>query len=255
MEEQVHHYRLHIKDYVAATAHLNNEEDLAYRRLLDMYYDTEQEIPVETESVSRRLRVGLASVNQVLKEFFVLTEKGWYHARCDEEIKAYRDFSDKARANGKLGGRPKKTETKPNGNRTLTEPKPKSKLTSNQQPVTSNQEILVSTNVDKDKQVCPPCPIEEIISIYHETLPTSPQVRVRTPARDKQIKARWKQFYQEGDFKDSEGGVACFRWFFDQVRQSRFLTGQTDKPFFADLEWLTKASNFAKVVEGKYGNR
>lgn len=105
------------------------------------------------------------------------------------------------------------------------------------------------------KQACPPCPIDEIILIYHETLPTSPRVMVRTPTRDKQIQARWKQFFTEGDFNDKEGGIGCFRWYFDQVKNSKFLTGQTDKPFFADLEWLTKASNFAKVIEGKYGNR
>jgi hypothetical protein len=117
------------------------------------------------------------------------------------------------------------------------------------------EEVNTSTNVDGDKpEVCPPCPIEEIISIYHEMLPTNPQMRVRTQARDKQISSRWKQFYIEGDFKDRDGGLDCFRWFFDQVRQSSFLTGQTDKPFFADLEWLTKSSNFAKVIEGKYHN-
>lgn len=113
-----------------------------------------------------------------------------------------------------------------------------------------------STNVDEGKpSACPPCPIDEIILIYHETLPTNPRVMVRTPARDKQIQARWKQFFTEGDFNDKEGGMGCFRWYFDQVKNSKFLTGQTDKPFFADLEWLTKASNFAKVIEGKYGNR
>lgn len=115
------------------------------------------------------------------------------------------------------------------------------------------EDISTSANADEAKpNGFPHCPIDQIISLYHETLPTNPQMRVRTPARDKQIRARWQQFYAEGDFKDLEGGVECFRWFFGRVRGSRFLTGQTDKPFRADLEWLTKASNFAKIIDGRY---
>ena len=33
----MHYYPHHIGDYKSATAHLSNEEDLAYRRLLEMY--------------------------------------------------------------------------------------------------------------------------------------------------------------------------------------------------------------------------
>ena len=44
----MNYYSFHIGDYRGATAHLSNEEDLAYRRLLDMCYDTESAIPLET---------------------------------------------------------------------------------------------------------------------------------------------------------------------------------------------------------------
>ena len=54
----MYYYPHHIGDYKSATAHLTNEEDLAYRRLLEMYYDTEAFIPLETQWVARRLRVG-----------------------------------------------------------------------------------------------------------------------------------------------------------------------------------------------------
>lgn len=108
------------------------------------------------------------------------------------------------------------------------------------------------------KPVCPPCPIEEIIKVYHEALPTNPRFRVRNATRDGYIRSRWQQFYQAGDFKDKEKGLQCFRWFFDErVKPSKFLTGQAEarngsKPFIADLEWLMRPTNFAKVIEGKY---
>jgi hypothetical protein len=50
----MHYYQFHIGDYRSATAHLTNEEDLAYRRLLDMYYDTEVPIPNDPKDVARK---------------------------------------------------------------------------------------------------------------------------------------------------------------------------------------------------------
>jgi len=103
----MHYYQFSIGDYRAATAHLTNEEDLAYRRLLDMYYDTEQKIPLDTQWVSRRLRVEAHVVRDVLNDMFVLHEDGWYHPRCDDVIKQYHAMAEKNRANGRLGGRKK----------------------------------------------------------------------------------------------------------------------------------------------------
>jgi hypothetical protein len=44
--------------------------------------------------------------------------------------------------------------------------------------------------------------------------------------------------------------------FFQSVGKSRFLTGRVNskdgRAFVADLEWILKPSNFAKIVEGKY---
>ncbi len=118
---------------------------------------------------------------------------------------------------------------------------------------------LPPTEVGKTgKPVLPPCPIDEIINVYHEALPTLPKFQVRNETRDGYIRARWRQFFSEGDFIDSAGGLDCFRWFFEnKVRPSKFLTGQADgrngkRPFIADLEWLMKPTNFAKVIEGKY---
>jgi uncharacterized protein YdaU (DUF1376 family) len=99
------YYKFHISDYQAATAHLSNEEDLAYRRLLDLYYSTEAPIPLDTEWVARRLRLGSDTVATVLKDMFQLTDKGWSHHRCEYEIAHYKGRVEANRANGKRGGR------------------------------------------------------------------------------------------------------------------------------------------------------
>jgi len=126
----MHYYQFSIGDYRAATAHLTNEEDLAYRRLLDMYYDTEQKIPLDTQWVSRRLRVDAHVVKDVLNDMFVQHEDGWFHARCDDVIQQYHAMAEKNRANGRLGGRKK--------NPVGSDSQPIAKATINQEPITNN---------------------------------------------------------------------------------------------------------------------
>jgi hypothetical protein len=50
--------------------------------------------------------------------------------------------------------------------------------------------------------------------------------------------------------------LAWWGEFFKSVGKSRFLTGKVNskdgRAFVADLEWILKPSNFAKIVEGKY---
>jgi uncharacterized protein YdaU (DUF1376 family) len=118
------------------TLHLTPEEDLAYRRLLDMYYDTESPIPNNIPLVSRRLRMGSEVVESVLKEFFEFTQEGYKNYRADGEIADYHKFLEKQKANGRLGGRPKKGK-KPIANPDLTQSEPKKSL-NNKQQTTNN---------------------------------------------------------------------------------------------------------------------
>jgi len=114
----VHYYEFNIPAWVLHTSHLTLEEECVYRRLLDYYYDTEKPIPEETKQVIRRLRlVNYESiVVQILGEFFHLEADGWHNNRADIVISEYQSKADKARENGKKGGRPKQNkapETQP----------------------------------------------------------------------------------------------------------------------------------------------
>jgi uncharacterized protein YdaU (DUF1376 family) len=132
----MHYYQFHIGDYISHTIHLSLEEDLAYRRLLDMYYDTERPIPNNIPLVSRRLRLGSDVVQSVLDEFFQASDEGYKNRRADLEIREYHEFIDKQKRNGKLGGRPKKTQRKPTANPDQTQKKP------NQEPLTTNHKPI-----------------------------------------------------------------------------------------------------------------
>ena len=131
----MHYYQFHIGDYRAATAHLTNEEDLAYRRLLDMYYDTEQPIPGATEWVARRIRVAEEVVANVLEDMFEAQQDGtWVHKRVMSEIARYHALEQRNRINGSKGGRPKK----PIGLPVDSHSEPNGKATINHKPITKN---------------------------------------------------------------------------------------------------------------------
>ena len=114
----MHFYEFNIGDYAKKTQHLTNEEDLAYRRLLDMYYDTEN--PVLTTglaTLSRRLRVDEKSLKNILDEFF----PDGKNKHADEKIAEYHEYLNRQKANGSKGGRPKH---KPTANPVLTQNNP-----------------------------------------------------------------------------------------------------------------------------------
>lgn len=93
----MHYYAFNIRDYRADTAHLTNEEDLAYRRLIDLYYESEAMIPLDTQWVAKRLRLDFQTVLTVLKDMFQETPDGWFHARCDKEIEKKKSRTQKLR--------------------------------------------------------------------------------------------------------------------------------------------------------------
>ena len=146
----MHYYQFNVKEHAHASYHLNNDEDLAFRRLKDMYHETEKPISLDIDSVARRLRLETQWVFNVLKDFFFQAEDGWHIAEIDAEIARYQSNSAKNRANGKKGGRPKR-EKEPNENPLGYEshpnenPKP---LTNNQQPLTNNKDIHISRQVE-----------------------------------------------------------------------------------------------------------
>ena len=154
----MHYYKHHIGDYRRCTAHLSLLEHGVYRQLLDWYYLDESPIPNETQSVYRRLaartEVEQRAVDAVLADFFTQTPDGWINNRCNKQIGNYQDNAEKNRESGKLGGRPKKTQTVIDGFNSETETKPNDNpditLTTNHKPLTTNQEPL-----QKQKRAAP----------------------------------------------------------------------------------------------------
>jgi len=95
----MHYYQFNIGDYAAHTAHLDEIEDLAYRRMLDYCYLNECGLPETVEEIARviRMRTHCERIATVLLEFFTLHSDGTYrNKRVEDEIVAFREKSKKA---------------------------------------------------------------------------------------------------------------------------------------------------------------
>ena len=88
----MHFYSFNIGDYISHTKHLSDMEDLAYRRLLDLYYLHERTLNEDVSLVARKINMkdNVPEVKVVLEEFFKLeVGKGWINPWADEEIEKY----------------------------------------------------------------------------------------------------------------------------------------------------------------------
>ena len=155
----MHYYKFNIADYRKDTTHLSMLEHGIYRTLIDWYYLDEKPIPLDVEMVARRMRLSteddLKSLKLVLFDFFEKTDKGHKHGRINVEILGYHELAIKNAANGKLGGRPLKTQTVTSGNPNESDRKGNHKpLTINHKPITNNTAVAtpegVSISVWKD---------------------------------------------------------------------------------------------------------
>lgn len=98
----MHYYKFNIGDYRRDTQHLTLLEHGIYRILIDSYYLNEKPLCEDNAELMRTHCIRSAEEKQalenILKDFFVLKKgKGYFHKKCDEQIKQYRSKSDKAR--------------------------------------------------------------------------------------------------------------------------------------------------------------
>jgi uncharacterized protein YdaU (DUF1376 family) len=151
-------YQHHLGDYLKDTAHLTMIEDGAYRRLIDLYYLHEQPLPKEQRQIYRLARAASPAerkaINTILEEYFVLTEGGYTHKRCDEEIVKIQGKAAKAKASAEA-----RWGNKPNADAMRTHPENDANVHANasqthtsehsvgnasQEPITNNQEPITN---------------------------------------------------------------------------------------------------------------
>ena len=256
----MHYYQHHIGDFIKATARLSDTQAMGYLRLLWMYYDSEKPLKPEAKVLAFQIGATVEETEMLLESFFWLAENGWHHTRCDKEIEDYRQFLNKKSNAGKASAEQRKNKSSSIVQQVFNNSSTDVQLTTNPKPITNNQ---VNTNI------CPPdgepvdklpaCQHQPVIDLYHQQLPTLRRVEVWNATRQAYLRQRWREVAAELGKDKPTSASAVLDWFndfFGHIQKSRFLVGKVSskdgRAFTADLEWILKPSNFAKIVEGKY---
>lgn len=176
----MNYYPHHIGDFNSATRHLTRVERSIYRDLMDLYYDTERPIINDIDKLCRliiaRSDEERTAVEQVLNEFFIKTDDGWFHDRCDEEIQKYQAGLKAKSAAGKASAakRARKTQQKLNEEQTEDEQPLNSSSTDDENSLTlrsTNQNQEPEPRTKKEEAAAAPPPRACAPAPAHEAAP------------------------------------------------------------------------------------
>lgn len=252
----MHYYSFHIGDYMRDTRHLSNDEDLAYRRLLDQYYLSEGPLKGDIKKLARLVLMNhnVEAVENILDEFFVQDGDKWVNNKCDEMIAKYHANSLKNKENGAKGGRPKgsknKTQKEPNknpmGSQSEASGNPEeSQLKGNQEPITNNHKPVTNT---KDKNILPirdelTIQMDDIFNFWCATMKKGAGTKF-TDDRKKAVKRTLKDGYTVNDIKQA----------ITNCRNNPFNMGQNDSgTVYNDLELICRNDKKFRHYLGSVG--
>ena len=252
-------------DYLSDTPDLDAAEHGVYLLLLSHSW-ARGPLPDDMPRL-RRLAAGASdtTVRTILDRYWELSAAGWANPRLERERK-----TGEAKYQAKAGRIAQARAHRLHGsnqscNQACNQPSlqaEKVDLHVARQPQPQPQQLReqipsLSTKVDSlgvdDGSSTPPessatrpkePPVQAIVELYHELCcPPMARIYKLTEARRSAIRARWAD-----DLTDLDD----WRAYLETARQSRFLCGDNDRGWRADLAWLVRADNFAKVAEGKY---
>lgn len=230
--------------YLADTTHLTTEEHGAYLLLLAAMWRRNGTVPDNDADNARILGLTKAKWRKIkarLSDLLTIQDGVISQKKLQKTWKKTQEKIQTNRANGAKGGRPKSSENKDmakadgsvSDSRTLTLPEPEPEIDTN---------VSIPPVVPQD-----PAPISEAAQAVEEYNQAAesvgwPKVQKITKPRISAINARLAEC----------GGLEGWRVALAKARASPFLTGDNDRGWRADFDFLTKAQKFTQLMEGKY---
>lgn len=119
---------------------------------------------------------------------------------------------------------------------------------------------IKDTKVSLSADDLPTCPHQDILLLYKKHLPHLTQPRVWEGNRQVVLKSRWIQAakpsnYSPEGYKTKDDGLKWWDSFFSYIANDSSLANgfkTKDRTWLPDLEWIINATNFAKIIDGKY---
>ena len=106
-------YKFNFDDYWTEIYGLADAEDLAYRRLMDLYYQTEGPLTAEPDRLEREIGLDWECIEPVLLRFFIHKDGShWLHSNWQADIDRRKRRSELNAVAGKIGGKAKRLRKK-----------------------------------------------------------------------------------------------------------------------------------------------
>lgn len=252
----MHYYQHHIGDFIKSTSRLTDSQVMAYLRLIWLYYDNDGVVENDPEQLAFEIGSDTKTVSLIIKTYFQIDGNRIRQSRCDKELNGYLNKSN----GGKLGAERRWGLRNIDGLPMANPMPPQCDPNANQEPRTNNQEPITKLNPITGETKFPPCPYENLISLWGKHLPHLSQPRSWEGSRKTNMKQRWiqaskKSQYSPDGYSTLSDGIDWWDSFFEYIASDTKLShgfesaGRTWKP---DLEWVMNATNFQKIIDGKY---
>lgn len=232
--------------YLGDTAHLTNEEHGVYLRLLMFAWrspecclpDDDRRLAIMTGLSEKKWR----AIRPVIASFWTVENGSWTQKRLTKERDFVRGKSKKNRDAAKA-----RWDAKPLGTSETNDAN--AMPTHMPEPCQTDAPTPIPTPIEERETKVSRLSAEIDNCVFHFNAVAErvgwPQVQKVTPSRKAALSQRILDC----------GGEDAWREAIDRAAMSPLLTGQTGRGWRADFDWLCKAANFTKLMEGNYDPR
>lgn len=189
----MHFYQKNIPDFNNATRHLTRVERSLFSDAIEMYYDTEKPLIADIKKLERLLIANSdeekEALGNILNEFFVLTDEGFFNKRCNEEILKYQLLVGSKSKAGKASAE-QRAKQKAAGVEQVLNTAP---TTNTQYPIPNTQLPIPNTNdpIPKTKKSSEVITIVEVSEIVSAEKTSAPNKKGKSLDKDWQLPKQW----------------------------------------------------------------
>lgn len=240
---------LWVSDFLGDTLDLDAAEVGAYMLLLMAQWNRDgNSLPDDHKKLQRIARCGRnwPRIWEHIAHYFDRDEDGIYSKRLRLEAQNVAAKRAVNAQNGARGGAAKSLKSKERSQANATNSLQRNAGIPEPEPYSikdTNVSLSVSTDATRHAN-----DVSQAVSRYNEAATKAgwPQVQKMTPSRSKQLRSRLVDC----------GGLPGWEDALRRAFASDFCRGRTSKPWTGfGFDWLVKAGNFTKLMEGNYDNR
>lgn len=241
--------QLYVADYLADTQHLTTEEHGAYMLLIFSYWQTGKPLRIDRlATVARLSNERWANVEETLREFFHVVGTHWHHFRIEADLEAVNSKSSKASDAGKASAKARALKKQQESNERSTD------VETNAEETYQRNGNHTDTDTDTTKPLSPDgdesgkkISYAAIAELYNRVCGDVLPRCVALNAKRKNNIRNLCSLTINGDkpFRDLD----FWEGYFNDCLTNKHWTGQNDRGWRADLEFLTRQEVALKALE------